>query len=129
MDEIACNHWVMPFLYVMWSLNLLKLRSPTSKKTITTKLGGNTYKNETVAYFHMTWVNHANVIKATAPKVALMKEATWFSIIWYPDKWKEHMQLLQKLLDIKFDRKKHRKQSIYPLGSKFIWLMQHHKIN
>ena len=30
------------------------------------------------------------------------------------------MQLLQKLLDIKFDRKKHRKLYIYSLGSKFI---------
>ena len=25
-----------------------------------------------------------------------------FLILWYPDKWKEHMQPLQKLLDIKF---------------------------
>ena len=63
----------MSFLYVMWSRNLLKLHRPTSKKTITTKLGGNTYKNERVAYLHMTWVNHAKVIKATAPIVALMK--------------------------------------------------------
>ena len=63
----------MSFLYVMWSRNLLKLHSPTSKKTINTKLGSITYKNERVAYLHMTWVNHAKVIKATAPKVALMK--------------------------------------------------------
>ena len=63
----------MSFLYVMWSRNLLKLHSPTSKKTITTKLGWNTYKNERVAYLHMTWVDHAKVIKATAPKVALRK--------------------------------------------------------
>ena len=63
----------MSFLYVMWSRNLLKLHSPTSKKTITTKLGSITYKNERVAYLHMTWVNHAKVIKATAPKVALIK--------------------------------------------------------
>ena len=48
-------------------------QSATSKKTITTKLGGSTYKNEMVAYLHMTWPNHAKVIKATAPKVALMK--------------------------------------------------------
>ena len=63
----------MSFLYVMWSRNLLKLNSPTSKKAITTKLGSIIYKNERVAYFHMTWVNHAIVIKATAAKVALMK--------------------------------------------------------
>ena len=63
----------MSFLYVMCSRNLLKLHSPTSKKTITTKLGGNTYKNERVAYLHMALVNHAKVIKATAPKVALLK--------------------------------------------------------
>ena len=55
------------------SRNLLKLHSPTSKKTITTKLGGNTYKNGRVAYIHMTRVNHTQVIKAAAPKVALMK--------------------------------------------------------
>ena len=102
----------MSFLYVMWSRDLLKLHKPTSKKTITSKLGGNTYKNERVAYLHMTWIDHAKVIKATVPKVALVKgitsqQAMWFLIIWYHDKWKEHMQLLQKLLDIKFGRKKH----------------------
>ena len=53
--------------------NLIKLHSATSKKTTTTKLGGNTYKNEMVAYIHMTWPNHTRVINATAPKVALMK--------------------------------------------------------
>ena len=63
----------MSFLYVTWSRNLLKLYSATSKKAITTKLGGNTYKNEILAYLHMTWPNHAKVIKATAPKVVLMK--------------------------------------------------------
>ena len=57
----------------MLSRNLLKLHSPSFKKTITTKLGGNTYKNERVAYLHMNSVNHAKVIKDTAPKVALMK--------------------------------------------------------
>ena len=34
--------------------NLIKLHSETSKKTATTKLSGNTYKNEMVAYIHMT---------------------------------------------------------------------------
>ena len=62
----------MSFLYVMWSRNLLKLHSATSKKTISTKLGGHTYKNERVAYLHMAPVNHVKVIKATAPKVALI---------------------------------------------------------
>ena len=63
----------MSFFYVMWSRNLSKLHSATSKKTITAKLNGNTYKNEMVAYLHMTWHNQAKLIKATAPKVALMK--------------------------------------------------------
>ena len=58
-DKVACNHWVMSFLHAMWSCNLLKLHSPTSEKTITTKPGGNTYKNESVAYLHITWVSHA----------------------------------------------------------------------
>ena len=51
-------------------------RDVTSKKTITTKLGGNTYQNEMVAYIYMTWPNHAKVIKATVPKVALFKRYT-----------------------------------------------------
>ena len=59
--------------YVTWSRNLLNLHSATSKKTITNKLGGNTCKNETAAYLHMTRPNHAKVIKATAPKAVLMK--------------------------------------------------------
>ena len=44
----------MAFLNVTRSRNLLKRHSATSKKTITTKVGGNTYKNEMVAYLHMT---------------------------------------------------------------------------
>ena len=87
------------FLYAMLSRNLLKLHSATSKNTI----GRNAYKNEMVAYLHMTWPNHAKVIKAASPRAALMKgtylnRPTWVLLIWYPDKWKEHMQLLQKLL-------------------------------
>ena len=57
----------MSFLYVMWSRNLLKLHGSIFKKTITTKLGGNTYKDERVAYLHMTWGDQAKVIKDTAP--------------------------------------------------------------
>ena len=106
-------HPYMSFLYVMWSHNLLKLYSPTSKKSITTEPGGNTYKNEGVAYLHMTWVNHAKVNTQS-------QQATSFLIIWYPNKWKKHTLFLQKLLDIKFDRKKRRKQYIYSLGSKFM---------
>ena len=71
-------YFYISFLYVIRLGNVLKLHSPTSKKTITTRLGGNIYKNERVAYFHMAWVNH-------------------YMIIWYPDKWKEDIQLLQKL--------------------------------
>ena len=64
---ITCFFYIlMSFRYVMWSRNLLKRHSPTSKKTITTKLGGNTYKNERVAYLHMTWVNHTKVMKGTS---------------------------------------------------------------
>ena len=37
------------------------------------------------------------------------------------------MQLLQKLLDIKFDKKP--ENNIYSFGSKLIWLMLHHKMN
>ena len=61
------------FLYVTWSCNLLKLPSVTSKKTITTKFGWNIYKSEMVAFLHMTWPNQAKVVKATAPKIALIK--------------------------------------------------------
>ena len=67
----------MSFLYVTWLRNSLKLHSATSKMTI----GGNTLKNDMVAYLHMTWPNHAKLIKpnyaklikAAAPKIALMK--------------------------------------------------------
>ena len=61
------------FLYVMWSRNSLKTHSATFQKIIITKLGGNKYKNERVAYLHITWVNHGKVIKGTAAKVVLMK--------------------------------------------------------
>ena len=66
-------YFYMSFLYFTWSRNLLKLHSATSRKVITTKLGGNTYKNEIVAYLHMMWPNHAKLIKTTSLKVALMK--------------------------------------------------------
>ena len=82
---------MIPFLYVTWSRNLLELHGANSKKAITTKLGRNTYKNESINSvikfyckennkkvsiwrdLHMTWPNHAKVFKATAPKVAFMK--------------------------------------------------------
>ena len=63
----------MPLLYVTWSRNLLKLPNATDKKTITTKVGGNTYKNEMVAYLHMKWPDHTKVVKATANKMPFMK--------------------------------------------------------
>ena len=44
----------MSFLYVMLSRNLLKLHSQTTETTMTTKRGGDTYKNERLAYLHMT---------------------------------------------------------------------------
>ena len=69
---IKCRllYFYMPFLYVKWSSNSLKRHSATSKRTITTNVGGNTYQNEMVAFLHM---NQTKVVKATAPKVALMK--------------------------------------------------------
>ena len=130
-DLLLFFYSYMYFLYVTWSQNLLKLHSTTCKKTI---LGGNSWKIEMIAYLHITWPNLAKVMKARVPKDALMKsnhppqEVMWFLLIWYPDKWKEHMQLLQKLLDIKYDRKKYTENNIYSLGSKFVWQMLHHEI-
>ena len=123
----------MSFLYVMWSRNLLKLHSPTSKKTITTKLGGNTYKYESVAYIHMTWVNHTNVIKATAPKVALMKNTNLnrSRVFDYMISWqmKRAYATFTKALKHQIWQKQTRKIIHLFLGSKFIWLMLHHKMN
>ena len=104
----------MSFLYVMWSGNLLKPHGATSKKTITTKLGGNAYENERVAYVHMTWVNRAKLIKATTLKVALMKGTNLNRPrdIWLYDiltNKKSICNFCKKLLDIKFDRKKTQK--------------------
>ena len=66
----------MSFVYVIfikWSCNLLKLHSVPFTKTITTNSGGNTHQNEMVVYLHVTWSNHAKVIKALTPNIALMK--------------------------------------------------------
>ena len=100
----------MSFLHVIWSYNLLKLRSPLSKKT--TKLVGNIYKNERVAYLHMTWVNQAKVLKATAPKVTLLKGTNlnrprdfWLHDILTNEKSICNFYSFCKILDIKFDRK------------------------
>ena len=99
----------MSFLYFTWSCNLLKLHSATSRKVITTKLGGNIYKNEILTYLHMMWPNHAKrklqLLNLRFDERYPSQQATWFLIILYPEKWKEHMELLQKLLDIKFDIK------------------------
>ena len=82
MISLLCDKWFiiirflnsyMLLLYVMWSRNLLKLLSATFKKIITTKQSENVYKNKRVAYLHLTWVNQAKVINATAAKIALMK--------------------------------------------------------
>ena len=66
---------VLIYLYVTWTSNLLKLHSAISKRTTTITLVKNKCQNEMVAYLHVTWPNHAIVIKAAAPKVALMKGA------------------------------------------------------
>ena len=69
---------------------LYALHGATSTKTITTNIDGNTYQNEMVAYLHVTWPNHAKVIKTAVPKAA-SQQATWSLITWYPDNWKEHV--------------------------------------
>ena len=46
---------------------------------IATGVGGNAYQNERVPLLHFTWSNHAKVIKATAPKLALMKSTYSYS--------------------------------------------------
>ena len=121
----------MSFLHVTWLRKLLKFHSVTSKKTLTIKLGGNTFKNEMVAYLHMKWPNEAKVGKATVPKSCFderypSQQVSWFLIIWYPKKSKKHMQLLQKLLDI---NRKIQKWYICSLGSNFIGSLLHSEIN
>ena len=63
MSLVYYNLYVIPVCHVITQF----IKTP--KKTI----GGNTYNNEMVAYLHMTWLNHAKLIKAAAPKTALMK--------------------------------------------------------
>ena len=82
-----------------------------------------------LTYFHMTWPNHTEVIKATTPKVALMK-GTYLNRpreFWLYDVWANEKSICN--FYIKFDRKKNRKWYIWFLGSKFIWSMLHPEIN
>ena len=83
MIPLLCNTWFiitrflnsyMPFLYVIWSRNLLKFLRATFKMFITTKQSGNIYKDESVAYLHLTWINHAEVINARDARIALKKD-------------------------------------------------------
>ena len=109
---IICFYIPMSFLNVTWLRNLIKLHSATSKSSITTKLGGNTYKNEMVAYLHMTWPNHARVGKATAPLLWWkLPISTGYMIFDYMIAWqmKRGYGTFTKALDIKFDRKKTQK--------------------
>ena len=64
---ISICHFCISGDHVIYKIFIAQF--PRTKKTI----GGNTYTNEMVAYFHMKWPNHAKLIKAAAPKVALMK--------------------------------------------------------
>ena len=78
--------------------------------------------------------NPAKVMKATVPKDALMKgthlnRPCGFQLFDILASEKKHMQLLQKLLGIKYDRKKKQKILYFLLGSKFIWSMLHPEIN
>ena len=118
------------FLYVTWSCNLSKLYSATFKKTISTKLGGNTYQNEMVQYLHVT-----KVIKARPTKVSLIKGT---HLNWPYDLWlyviltneESIWQLLQKLLGIKLGRKK--TQNIiylFLVSHEILWSMLHPEMN
>ena len=62
--------------YITWLRDLFKLHSATSTKILTTNKITTKWeyiKQWEVAYPHVTWPNHAKVIKATAPKVVSMK--------------------------------------------------------
>ena len=48
----------------------------TFKKATTTKFGAHAYQNEIVTLFHITWLNHARVMRAAAPKLALIFDMT-----------------------------------------------------
>ena len=59
---------------IIESRDIQKFYSVTFKKAKTTKLGGMTYQNERTPFLHVTWPYRDKVIKATAPKLALMKD-------------------------------------------------------
>ena len=100
----------MSILHVRWSRNLLKFHSTTSK---TTKLGRNAYENEMIAHLYMVWPNCAIVGKATAPKVAMMKDhLNRPRHFWLHDILRNEKRANTKLLDVKFDRKNKTKQKI-----------------
>ena len=90
-----------------------------------TKLGGNAYQNERVSLLLFTWPNDSKVIKATAPKLALMEGThsfpTGHEIFGYVIFWQTksiNSQLLQTLEGIKFERQKSTIKCIYSPGSK-----------
>ena len=59
-----------------------------------------------LTYFHMTWPNHAKIIKATTPRVALMKGTHLNRSLefWLYDVWTNEKSVCN--FYIKFDRKK-----------------------
>ena len=59
---------------IIESRDIQKFYSVTFKKAKTTKLGGITYQNERTPFLHVTWPYRDKVIKAAAPKLALMKD-------------------------------------------------------
>ena len=110
----------MSFLFVTWSRNLLKLHSDET-------IRGNTYKNEIIAYLHMTW-----------PKLQPLK------LLWWKTPISTEQVIFDYMISCQMKRayavftkpvrhhiwwKKHRKKHIYSLGSKFIWSVLHPEMN
>ena len=60
---------------ITWSRYIQKYFSGIFKKATIIKIGKSAYQNERVPY--AMWPNHAKVINATAPKLALMKGETY----------------------------------------------------
>ena len=59
---------------------------------ITSQTSWNAYQNKRVPLLHFTWPSYAKVIKATVPKLSLMKGRDSYGThdLWlcYPDKWR-----------------------------------------
>ena len=84
-DGNTYQNETLPYLHVTWCNHVITWYASF-------KIGGNAYQNERVPVLHFTWPNHTKVIKATAPKVVLVKgtqsQDKWSLIMWIPDKWR-----------------------------------------